>query len=155
MSQKLQGWIGKKRTYNRNFEIVDKEIIKWEVLTINYKQRLKVRFVSVNSENRQGIRLAIDVGKGILNTNNVTGRSFELWEDECPKEFELECLSDEGYLSVYNIFERYERGLMRKYSQMDYSGMILEQEGNIYRYRCNDTGKNTEFNKLVFEIELL
>jgi len=155
MSQNLPDWLGKKRTYNRNFRDIDKEIIKWEVLTINNKQHLKIRFISVNSENRQGIRLAIDAGNGTLTTNDVTGRAFELWEDECPKEFEIECSSDERYLSVYNIFERNEQGIMRKHSQMDYSGMILEQKGNIYRYYCNDTGKKTDFDKLVFEIELL
>lgn len=155
MSQKLPDWIGKKRTYNRNFGYIDKEIIKWEVLSVKNKQNLNVRFISVNSENRQGIRLAIDAGNGILITNGVTRRAFELWEDNCPKEFEIECLSDEGYLSVYNIFERNEQGVMRKHSQMDYSGMILEQKGGIYRYRCNDTGYNTKFDKLVFEIEFL
>lgn len=107
------------------------------------------------SETNKGIRISIDAGKGTLTTNGVSGRAFELWEDECPKEFEIECSSDEGYLSVYNIFERNELGSMKKYSQMDYSGMILEQKGNIYRYRCNDTGRNTNFDKLVFEIELL
>ncbi len=155
MSQKLPDWLGKKRIYNRNFEDVEKEIIRWEVLSINNKQHLKIRFISVNSENRQGIRLAIDAGNGTLTTNDITGRAFELWEDECPKEFEIECSSDEGYLSVYNIFERDEQGIMRRNSQMAYSGMILEQKGNIYRYYCNDTGKNTDFDKLVFEIELL
>lgn len=155
MSQKLPDWIGKKRTYNNEFGDVEREIIKWEVLSIQKKQLVKVRFISVNSDNRQGIRIAIDAGKGTLTTNGVSGRAFELWEDECPKEFEIECSSDEGYLSVYNIFERNELGSMKKYSQMDYSGMILEQKGNIYRYRCNDAGRNTNFDKLVFEIELL
>ena len=155
MGQKLPDWLGKRRTYNSNFGDVEKEIIKWEVLSIQKKQLVKVRFISVNSENRQGIRIAIDAGKGTLTINGVSGRAFELWEEDCPKEFEIECSSDEGYLSVYNIFERNEQGLMRKYSQMDFSGMILEQSGNIYRYSCNDTGRNTNSDKLVFEIELL
>ena len=153
MSQMLPNWLGKKRTYNRNF--IDKEIIKWDVLDISSKQRLKVKFISVNSENRQGIRVAIDAGKGILTLNGVLGQEFYLWEDECPQEFEIECDSDEGFLSVYNVFERNEHGIMRRHSQMDYSGMILERNGNIYRYKCNDTGKNTNFDKLIFEIELL
>ena len=41
------------------------------------------------------------------------------------------------------------------YSQMDYSGMILEQNGNIYRYKCNNAELQDDFDKLVFEIELL
>ena len=155
MSQKLPDWLGKKRTYNNEFGDVEREIIKWEVLSIQKKQLVKVRFISVNSDNRQGIRIAIDAGKGTLTTNGVSGRAFELWEDECPKEIEMECNSDEGYLSVYNIFARVENGISQRNSQMAFSGMILEQKDNIYRYSCNDTGKNTNFDKLVFEIELL
>jgi hypothetical protein len=155
MGQKLPDWLGKKRLYNSNFEDVDKDVIHWEVLPIKSKQRISVHFISVNSENRQGIRIAIDAGNGTLKTNGVVGKAFDLWEDECPKKFEIECTSDKGYLSVYNIFERNEMGIMRRHSQMDFSGMILEQEGNIYRYSCNDTGRNTKFDKLVFEIELI
>ena len=155
MNKKLPAWFGTKRLYNENFENHECAIILWEVLPIHNRQRLKVRFINSNSENRQGIRIAIDVGKGNLTINGELGTEFVLWEDTCPKECEVECLSDEGYLSVYNIFERNEQGIMRRNSQMAYSGMILEQKGNIYRYYCNDTGKNTDFDKLVFEIELL
>lgn len=155
MNKKLPDWFGKKRIYNSYFKNNENEIIKWEVLTIKNKQKIKVRFISTNSDNRQGIRLAIDAGKGTLTTNGVTGRGFELWEDECPKEFELECTSDEGYLSVYNIFEKYTQGTMMRRSYMDYSGMILEQNGNIYRYKCNNATLKDDFDKLIFEIELL
>ena len=156
MSQKLPEWIGKKRIINKNFEEYDVEVIKWEILDIKGKQHIKVRFISVNSENRQGIRLAIDAGKGNLTLNGISGSSFVLWEDECPKEFEIECDSDEGCLSVYNVFEELDwTGKRNKFSQMEYSGMILEQTGNIYRYSCNNAERNQEFDKLVFEIELI
>ena len=156
MSQKLPDWFGKKRIYNNNFADIEKEIIRWEVLAINNKQHLKVRFICANSENRQGIRIAIDAGKGMLITNGVTGRSFDLWKDECPKEFEIECISDEGLISIYNMFEKKDwTGRNNIYSQMDYSGMILEQNGNIYRYKCNNAELQDDFDKLVFEIELL
>lgn len=155
MNKKLPDQLGKKRIYNKNFENCDKEIIRWEVLSIQKEQRLKVRFISTNSENRQGILIAIDAGNGILTTNGVSGKSFELWEDNSPREMEIECHSEEGYLSIYNVFERNEQGRICKYSQMPYSGMILEHNNNVYRYRCNDTGRNTNFDKLIFEIELL
>ena len=156
MSQKLPDWLGRKRIYNNNFGDVEKKIIRWEVLSINNKQHLKVRFICTNSENRQGIRIAIDAGKGTLITNGVTGRAFDLWEDECPKEFEIECISDEGLISIYNMFEKKDwTGRNNIYSQMDYSGMILEQNGNIYRYKCNNAELQDDFDKLIFEIELL
>lgn len=156
MNNKLPEWIGKKRIINRNFEDYDGEVIKWEVLSVKSEQRIKVRFVSANSENRQGIRLAIDAGQGELSLNGVSGKAFELWDDECPKEVEIECDSDEGYLSVYNIFEELDwSGSKKRYSQMEYSGMILEQVDNLYRYSCNNAERNSEFDKLVFEIELV
>ena len=156
MSQKLPEWLGKKRIYNKNFVDIEKEIIKWDVLSINDKQHIKVRFLSVNSENRQGIRIAIDAGKGMLITNGVTARAFKLWEDECPKEFEIECISDEGFISVYNIFEKIDwTGMKNVYSQMYYSGMILEKKGNVYQYKCNNAQLMDDFDKLVFEIEIL
>lgn len=148
--------IGKRRLLNKNFEGRTEEIIHWEVLRIKPDQKIKVRFISVYSPNRQGIRIAIDEGEGELTANGVSGKAFDLWEDNSPKEFEIECRSDEGYLSIYNIFEKLSwTGKTERYSLMDFSGMILEQNGNVYRYRCNDTGMDTDFNKLVFEIELL
>ena len=156
MNKKLPDWFGKKRLYNDCFEGLNEKVIRWEVLPIQSKQRVKVRFLSVNSDNRQGIRIAIDAGKGSLKVNGVSAREFNLWENECPKEFEIECESDEGYLSIYNIFEELDwGGVMREYSQMPYMGMRLTQSGNVYRYSCNSDILGSEFDKLVFEIELL
>lgn len=156
MYQHNSDWLGKKRILNSFFVNCKDEVIKWEVLTINKTQHIKVRFISVNSDNRQGIRLAIDAGDGKLTANGQSGKSIELWEAECSCEIELECFSENGFLSVYNIFEKQSwTGKKEKYSQMDYSGMILEKKGNIYRYRCNNAILESEFDKIVFEIELL
>ena len=156
MIKKSQNKIGKERIYNSFFENHKKDVIRWEVISINQTQCIKVRFISVNSNNRQGVRIAIDSGEGFLVTNDVRGKNFEIWEDECPSEIEIQCFSEEGLLSVYNIFEEIDwTGKKRKYSQMDYSGMILERTGHIFRYSCNNAELNSEFDKLVFEIELL
>ena len=60
MNKKLPDSFGKKRIINRNFEDREEEIIRWEVLPVEKDQRIRVRFVSANSDNRQGIRVAID-----------------------------------------------------------------------------------------------
>ena len=156
MNKKLPDYFGKERLYNNHFEELNEKVILWESLPIQSKQRIIVRFLSVNSDNRQGIRIAIDAGKGSLTLNGASARQFFLWENECPKEFEIECESDEGYLSIYNIFERMDwAGVMRRCSQFSYSGMLLEQSGNIYRYSCNNATLDSKFDELVFEIELL
>lgn len=155
MNKKLPEWFGKKRIVNTCFDNTSTEIIKWEVLPVNNGQHIKVRFLKANPENRQGIVAAIYAGDGTLSVNGVTGRFFELWADECPPEFEIVCNSAEGFLSVYNIFEENSWSGKRKVSQMDFSGMILEKNGNKYKYCCNNAKLNQDFDKLIFEIELL
>ena len=155
MNKKLPDYLGRKRIYNPNFKNIDEKIIMWEVLNIKSCQKMIVRFISTNSINRQGIHIEIYAGEGEITINGIIAKAFDLWVDECPNEFEIECQSDEGYLSVYNIFEQLEGWGKGRYSQMDSCGMLLEQQGNIYRYYCNDSGFESNFNKLVFEIELL
>lgn len=146
---------GEKRIYNKNFHDLSKNVILWEVLKIGEYQKIIVRFISRKSLHRQGIRIAIDVGDGFLRVNNIESKSINLWMDECPNGVVIECYSDRGLLSLYNIFEKLDGWGKGKYSQTAYSGMILERRDNIYLYKCNDTGIETDFNKLVFEIEMI
>ena len=155
MGKKLPDSFGKKRVLNRLFVDCDVEVIRWEVLPVKKDQRIIVRCVSADPENRQGIRIAVDAGEGTLTANGVTASNFVLWKDECPEEVEVECHSGEGYLSIYNVFEETTWAGPAIRSQMDYSGMILEKSGNIYRYRCNNARLTQDFDKLVFEIELV
>ena len=87
--------------------------------------------------------------------NDIESKSINLWMDECPNGVVIECYSDRGLLSLYNIFEKLDAWGKGKYSQTAYSGMILERRDNIYLYKCNDTGIETDFDKLVFEIEMI
>lgn len=146
---------GEERIYNKNFNNLSPNIILWEVLKIEKFQKIMIRFISQKSIYRQGIRIAIDVGDGFLSTNGVEAKSVNLWMDETPQNIIIECYLDRGLLSIYNIFEKLDGWGKGKYSQTAYSGMIIERKDNIYRYKCNDTGLQTDFDKLVFEIELL
>ena len=121
----------------------------WDVIEINNEQSLKIRFISKNSKNRQGIRLAIDAGDGHIEVNRISSKGVELWEDTAPKEFTCKCFTNEGLLSVYNIWDK---GKGRQ-SQLLTSGMLVEIKGNTYTYNCNDYGYDTNFDKLIFSIE--
>ena len=145
--------IGRKRIYNTIFE--DHEnVVHWEVLNIKNQQEFNLKFISTNSKYRQGIRLAIDVGEGYIEINNIRAKELYLWEDTVLQLTNVKCVSEEGLLSVYNVFDLgKERGGRR--SQVDSCGMIVKQSDNIYRYHCNDVGFETNFDKLIFEIELL
>lgn len=43
----------------------------------------------------------------------------------------------------------------RRESQAHSSGMIIEKNGNKLIYKCNDFGLETNFDKLIFQIELI
>lgn len=146
---------GKEKIFNDEFlKLGFKDVIRWDVVDINENQELDFEFVSTNSKYTQGIRLAIDVGEGFIEVNGVKSKEIQLWEDTCPKKAKIRCVSSEGKLSVYNIFDMgLERGGVK--SQVDSSGMVVEREGNKLIYKCNDAGFQTDFDKLVFEIELI
>lgn len=145
--------IGKERLYNTAFKDVG-EVVLWEVLTIDKEQEFNLEFISTNSEYKQGIRLAIDVGEGYIEINNIKAKEMYLWEDTSPKKVHVKCVSSEGKLSIYNVFDRgQERGGKR--SLTDFSGMITEEYENSIIYKCNDAGFESDFDKLIFKIELL
>lgn len=148
MSASWKDRIGKEPVVNTSFPAGDNVII-WDVVHIKPEQAVKITFISKNSLNRQGIRIAIDRGVGVLEVNNVKSRSMDIWEDTAPGEVLVKCTTDTGLLSVYNIFEI--KG--RRHSQTDFSGMIISSENNKRIYKCNDFGKDTDFDKLVFSIE--
>jgi hypothetical protein len=141
--------IGTKRLYNEDFKVekgLDK-VILWEVLEIQDGEKIKITFLNKVSNNRQGIWLATDKG---ISVNNLTLPQIDLWEDTAPKEeTTITCYTDVGLLSFYNIWDN---GNGRN-SQVDSSGMIVEEKGNKLIYRCNDYGFDTNFEKLIFSIE--
>lgn len=154
MGRELLNEIGTKTLLNNNFAEYEKDVLLWDVITIKPKQKLLFRIISTNSKYKQGVRLAIDVGEGHLEVNGIQAKGVHLWEDTCPEEIQIDCNSPAGFLSVYNIFDiGPERGGVR--SQVPSSGMVLEKRKNLYRYCCNDAGFETNFDKLIFEIELI
>lgn len=142
--------IGKERIYNHEFKGRD-DIIKWDVLNVEYGQSLKIKFISTNSINRQGIRLSIDYGKGYLEIYDIHNKGMIIWKDTSPKEFICKCFSEKGVISVYNIWDK---GIGMQ-SLLMTSGMLIKTEGNVSTYYCNDFGFETNFDKLIFSIEKL
>lgn len=146
---------GRERIYNKEFEKKgSKPVIRWEVLEIEKEQDIYFEFIKTNSKYKQGVRFAIDVGEGYIEVNDIQAKGIQLWEDTCPGRIKLRCVSSEGKLSIYNIFDvGVERGGVK--SQVDSSGMLVEECDGYKIYKCNDAGFETSFDKLVFRIELL
>jgi hypothetical protein len=139
--------IGKERIYNKSFEN-RQDVIKWDVQNIVDEQILKITFISKNSPKRQGIRLATDRG---IEINGEVHPAVLLWEDTAPKELICKCLTNDGFLSIYNVWDK-GKGTE---SQSHTSGMLLVGEDDVLTYHCNDIGFETNFDRLVFSIRKL
>lgn len=61
------------------------------------------------------------------------------------------CYTEDGCLSIYNMWDK-GKG---PESQSHTSGMLIEENGDVITYNCNDIGFETNFDKLVFSIEKL
>ena len=136
---------GKKRLYNKAFPDRD-DVILWDILPVRDGEKLKLDFESKNSEREQGLRLACDTG---ITGDDWTGKGVLLWYDHSPHEITFTCHTQDGFLSIYNIWDRGKGPESQKHS----SGMLVEELPSGRRYRCNDIGFDTEFDKLVFRIE--
>ncbi|MEE1125712.1 MAG: hypothetical protein U0L18_07210 [Acutalibacteraceae bacterium] len=147
--------IGKERHYNEYYgKVEEKPVVRWEVLDVAKEQEIYLEFVSTNSKYKQGIRLAIDTGKGYIEIDGEQYKGVRLWEDTCPKSIKFRCVSSEGKLSIYNIFDMGpERGGV--HSLVDSSGMLVEEIDGYIVYRCNDVEFDGDFDRLEFRIKLL
>lgn len=122
------------------------DIVKWDVIQIENHQRLKLKFESSNSAWRQGIWLKTNQG---LILNDALFPSIELWIDTVPQEVMLECLTSDGLLHLYNIWDQGKgRG-----SQAWTSGMKIQVTDYQRIYHCNDIGLEAKFDSLVFRLE--
>lgn len=152
--EKMKYIFGKERIYNDEYAKMGYEsVVRWDVLDIKKEQELYFEFINTNSEYKQGVRLAVDVGEGYIEVNGVRAKAIRLWEDTCLGKVKIRCISSEGKLSVYNIFDAGpKRGGVK--TQVDSSGMLVEKKEECFYYKCNDAGFNTDFNSLEFMIKL-
>ncbi|WP_129691686.1 hypothetical protein [Gottfriedia acidiceleris] len=140
------------RIYSKSFsEKGMNNVIKWEVQPIKDQQLIKIKFINKGSFHRQGIWLKTDVGIEIPALSEEIYPSINLWEDTSPKEIICKCHSKNGYLSLYNIWDKGDGRQSQSYS----SGMIVEEKEGNFIYNCNDFGFETNFDDLVFSIEKL
>lgn len=156
---KWKGIVGYKKIHNNCFQGMEKDtVVQIDVLPIQKEQELVLEFISTNSEYKQGVGLSLYAGDGYI---EVDGRRSEsktvyIWEDDYPNAVKIFCYSTEGLLSLYNIYYQiayWGSGVIR--SQMDSCGMLIEQDGDKFIYRCNDSGFETAFDSLVFSIEVV
>jgi hypothetical protein len=139
--------IGKERIFNKEFAKRGVAgVIAWDIFPVINRELIFVVFEHANSSWRQGIWLKTDLG---IETNNELCPSVVLWFDTAPREISCRCLTNDNCLSIYNVWDK---GKGRE-SQAWSAGMLVEEVPNGRRYKCNDVGFETQFDKLVVRIE--
>jgi hypothetical protein len=120
--------------------------LKWDVIELAPNSELTITFKQV-LERRQGIWMATKGGF-------VSGGNFyeqvNIWADAVPPEVRLTCRAEDGLLQLYNIWDP---GSGRR-SQMLKTGMIKTAIPGGFRYGCNDTGPDINFERFVFELRI-
>jgi hypothetical protein len=121
-------------------------VVMIDVFPVRDGEVLKVSFEGAVSSWRQGVWLKTD--RGLL-INNQPCASAQIWYDTAPGEVLIQCRTENGCLHLYNIWDRGKGSDSQAWS----SGMLVEEFPNGRRYRCNDIGFDSKFDKLVFRIE--
>jgi hypothetical protein len=144
--------IGQEKIFNKAFNEMGLEnVVLWDVQNISDGQLVKIKFISKNSHHRQGIWIRTDKGIEISELNSEVYKSISLWEDTSTEEVIIKCHTNDGKLSIYNIWDE---GDGRE-SQAHSSGMLIIENDSLFVYKCNAYGFDTEFNDFVFSLEKL
>jgi hypothetical protein len=126
-------------------------LVRIDRVPIEKNQRIKVEFVETNSDWKQGIILETK-GDFMPENGEVVPFRSVFWEDTAPKQFEVQIKSKNKELLVYNVWD-VGNGTMHYWHNG--AAMEVKAEGNVSTYYCNDGYPDTDFNDLIFKIELL
>jgi hypothetical protein len=132
---------------NTAFQTSEK-VFMIDVFSITNQEVVRLTFEEKNSTWKQGVWLGCDEGVEI-NGQHMT--SATLWYETAPNQNFIKCFTLNGLLMVYNVWDK---GIGRA-SQSHSSGMLIEDIPLGRRYKCNDIGFETGFDKLLFRIEHL
>jgi hypothetical protein len=135
-------------------EMAGREVVLIEGLDVAPGSQFKITLVSWTDKRRHGIWFGTH---GLIDVPEPdTGEpspQMKVWTDTAPREFQIDVLETDGLLRFYNIWDKGQgRGAQ---SLGDFSGMIVEQDGNVSTYRCQDGGREPHFSSLEFTVETL
>jgi len=129
---------------NTAFTISEK-VFMIDLFSITNQEVISLTFEEKNSPWKQGVWLSSDKGVEIQGQHLV---SATLWYETAPNPILIKCFTSSGLLMVYNVWDK---GMGRA-SQSRSSGMLIEEIPFGRRYKCNDIGFETGFDKLVFKV---
>jgi hypothetical protein len=123
------------------------EVLKWDVLDLAPNTDIAITFVQAR-DRRQGIWMRSEGG---LIVDGSRYQQIELWTDTAPPQVQLTVAAKDGRLHLYNVWDPGTGSRSQGYR----SGMIKEAIPGGYRYHCNDTGMDVDFERLVFELRIV
>jgi hypothetical protein len=130
----------------------DIELIRIGRISVAKNFSGRLRIVSTNSTWRQGIRMKVNGSITVfVNEKAITGKKFVVWADDL-KDDELRFIGTRKSaqdLLVWNVWDQ-NRGVTDAW--LNGAAMILEIDGNIRRYRCNDGHPDENFDDIIFEV---
>jgi hypothetical protein len=112
----------------------------------------RLRITATNSEWRQGVHFEIKGSITVfVDDKAITGKKFVVWADDL-KDDELRFTGTRKPaqdLLVWNVWD-VNRGVTDAWHNG--AAMILEKDGNVRRYRCNDGHPDENFDDIIFEV---
>jgi hypothetical protein len=122
------------------------ELVRIDRIPVKKKFSGYLRVISTNSEWKQGIRIKID---GSMTINSCEGNDFIIWAEDINGDVFFEGTSKKLQLMIWNAWDT---GSGRVDAWLNGAAMIIEENGNIRRYKCNDSHPDENFDDIVFEV---
>ncbi len=136
-----------RRSNGKAVEYNGQTIQMMDEITIASDARLRVSFIAVNSEWRQGVSLTTE---GLFEVaGQKIKRGLALWQDTSPREVEIVVTSKSGKVQIKNIWDT-GNGVVESWHNG--AAMIVDSVGEVRHYRCNDGHPDDDFDDLVFTL---
>lgn len=124
------------------------ELVRIDKIPVKKKFSGCLRIISTNSEWKQGIRIKVDSS---ITVNSCKGNDFIIWAEDIKGEVFFEGTSRNLKLLIWNAWDT---GSGSVDAWLNGAAMIVEENGNVRRYKCNDSHPDDNFDDIIFEIEI-
>lgn len=114
---------------------------------LNKEKQITLKWVSTQSNLKQGIQIKID--KGVIEVNGEKLSNIILWEDTSPTEVSFRCLPKENAkLKVWNVWDV--DGVTQAW--VGNAGMDILESNHKVRLSCSDGSGDVNFQNVVVEL---
>lgn len=138
-----------RQSLGRPIEYKGRTIMRYDELQVPNEALVKIRFISQNSEWRQGIIIRVN-GALIIDGEKIKN-GIVLWYNENQLHYSFSLKSKDNKCLVYNCWEA--SGI--KHSGFAGAAMHYDKIENGKRYYCNDGHLDDNFTDLIFDLAII